>query len=178
MLIWTACISRGSFRLKPEPLNQTHPTCYREWFPCKQVFERSSLQHSFTVVFVASTVIFYTAASIERNASLYMLSGLPLGKIYSISMMVMLNNRLTIEGGRNIGDPSTLDAPVEFLSRKTRERRKKLGSLERGLEGRRKLERGMDGIVRRSVDSEKTVAGIEVGATWSKEAWLRDEVEG
>lgn len=55
-----------------------------------------------TGILPTSAMIVYTAASLERNVSLYALSGLPLGNLYSISMMVMINSRLTLEHFTNL----------------------------------------------------------------------------
>lgn len=47
----------------------------------------------------------YVIASYWYNSSTLMIPGLTLGKLYSNSILVLLNNRFTIIGGRNAPHP-------------------------------------------------------------------------
>ncbi|KAJ3562655.1 hypothetical protein NP233_g9446 [Leucocoprinus birnbaumii] len=51
-----------------------------------------------TGVLPTIVMIFYTAASFQRNEPFFMLAGLPLGKLYSVSVMAMFNGPRKIQG--------------------------------------------------------------------------------
>ncbi|KAF9448369.1 hypothetical protein P691DRAFT_704986 [Macrolepiota fuliginosa MF-IS2] len=61
-----------------------------------------------TGVLTAVMAINYTILSVFVNNNWYMIPGLSLSKLYSNSMLVLLNNRFTITGGRNT-PPSDFD---------------------------------------------------------------------
>ncbi|KAF9452217.1 hypothetical protein P691DRAFT_772543 [Macrolepiota fuliginosa MF-IS2] len=70
-----------------------------------------------TSLVTTSIMIFYSVASIQYDAPLYIFFGLPLGKLHSISLMVMLNNRPMTKDGHSFWGPVTFGVPVGFISK-------------------------------------------------------------
>lgn len=88
--------------------------------------------------------------------------------------MVILNDRLTIKDGRNVGDLTTLDAPAEFCIVRDQQRKERLKSAQRDLEAGEDLNSKLGDEPhsrgRSSMDSEKTVLGVEVAVLHAKQA--------
>lgn len=57
------------------------------------------------VVVVYTTTYDLAGQGLKFSITAWLIPGLAIGKVYSNSMLALLNSRLTIVGGRNAGDP-------------------------------------------------------------------------